>query len=167
MAGPYNNEIIVDVEAPMSTSLYQSAWTNNDETITITITDFIAEGDEIEKDSDLKFSVSKLRTPLTTKSSESFKLYIRDKDGNLINYIITDMRATMQLGKFMKTVGVSSSSPRVGDRAGHAVYFDTVVPLEDSDQLVVIYPPETFPPLKDPRCEGSEMLARWNSCSVV
>jgi len=151
----------------MNDSLYKSVWTDNGRTITITITDFIAEGDEIEKDSDLKFSVSKLRTPLTTKSSESFKLYIKDKDGQLISYIITDMRATMQKGKYMKTVGVSSSSPRVGDIAGHTVYFDTVVPLETSDQLVVIYPPETFPPLKDPRCEGSEMLARWNSCSVL
>ena len=157
----------MDVEAPMSTSLYKSDWTDNGRTIIIKITDFVAAGGKIEKDSDLKFSVSRLRTPLTTKSSESFKLYIKDKDGYLINYIITDMRATMLLGKFMKTVGVSSSSPRVGDRAGHTVYFDTVVPLEASDQLVVIYPPETFPPLKDPRCEGSEMLARVNVCSVI
>ena len=71
----------------------------------------------------------------------SFKVYIKDKNGYLINYIETDMRATMLKGKFIKDSRVSSSSVRVGDTASHTVSFKSVVPLETSDMLYIMYPP--------------------------
>ena len=76
----------------------------------------------------------------------------------------------MLLGKFITAATVSSSSPRVGDRADHTVSFDAVVPLETSDQLLVIYPKQTFPPLRTPKCWGSASLdprRSKNRCYVV
>ena len=125
----------------MSTSLAKSKWENGQSgTYKIIATDFVEKDQTIELGTDLKFSIEQLRTPLTTKTSDSFKLYVKDKNGYIVNYIDTDMRATMLKGKYIEAAKVSSSSPRVGDIADHTVSFDSVVPLEASDQLLIIYP---------------------------
>lgn len=100
----------------------------------------------------LEFKLSKLTTPLTTKSSESFRVYSRDAQGRIINYVETDLLVTMQAGKFMEGLTVASSDNVVGKVAEHSIQFASPVPIRSTDSIVVMYPNETLPPLQNPKC---------------
>ena len=58
----------------------------------------------------LEFKLSALRTPLTTRSSDSFKIYSRDAKGRIVNYVETDLMVTMLKGRFIEGLSVASSS---------------------------------------------------------
>jgi len=135
---------------------------------TVRISDWLdASGDELLKGADLDFSIEQLRTPLTTRSSASFEVYTKDIQGYQINYLSTDMCATMTDGKAIQDAEVSSSSSVVGAIASHTIRFTSVVPITSTDTLMVLYPATTFPPLRDPDCTGGESLRDDQYCRVL
>ena len=58
------------------------------------------------------------------------------------------MYVTMLKGKAIETIELTSSSYTVGETAGHTFTFTSNIPMELTDTLMIVYPPETFPPLK-------------------
>lgn len=88
----------------------------------------------------LEFSLSKLRTPLTTKSSESFRVYSRDAADRIINFVETDLLVTMPKGKLLDGLTVTSSSYVVGKIAEHSIQFTSPVPISSTDSIFVMYP---------------------------
>lgn len=136
--------------------------------VTIRVRDFVESGgNSMAKNSKIVFALSKLQTPLTTKSSGSFRVYTKDKDGYIVNYVVSDLFVTMLRGRHIPSLRLASASKVVGQRAAHALYFQTPVPLQSNDTLMVIYPPGTFPPLTNGRCEGNETLRRVQQCTVI
>ena len=75
-----------------------------------------------------------------------------------MNYIDTDLSTTMIRGKAITDIKVTTSSYRVGDVADHTLTFKTVVPLVLTDSFLIMYPKETSPPIRAPKCEGEESL---------
>ena len=43
----------------------------------------------------LEFSIKPFRTPLTTASSSTFRIYSRDKENRMVNYLTSDLLVTM------------------------------------------------------------------------
>lgn len=160
---PFSNDqrVLVSAEAPMSPSLTRSVIIKDKvgRGFVIRITGFVSKTSRyIDGTSDLKFKLEQLRSPLSTKTSSSFKVYTKDDEGRIMNYIDSDLSATMLKGKTISDIKVTSSSYRVGDLAGHTLTFKTVVPLVSTDSFLIMYPEETFPPVRAPKCDGGDLL---------
>ena len=84
-----------------------------------------------------------------------------------MNFIDKDLSTTMLKGKAIREIEVTTSSYRVGDQAGHTFTFKTVVPLVPTDKFLIMYPPETSPPINSPECYGADALSKLQTCSVV
>ena len=182
---PFSNSgrVLISAEAPMSVSLtrHEVIKDANGSGFVIRIKDFVPRfstrptpGSPIAQSrygigapADLKFKIEQLRTPLSTKTSSSFKVYTKDKEGRVMNYIDTDLSTTMIRGKAITDIEVTTSSYRVGDLAAHTLTFKTVVPLALTDSFLIMYPKETSPPIRAPKCEGGKSLGKRQTCSVV
>jgi hypothetical protein len=106
-------------------------------------------------------------TPRTTVSSSSFKIYTRDSDLNIINYVETDLFVTMLYGKKISGAKVSTSDQVIGNTAIHSFTFNTPIPLISTDMIMVQFPNQTAPPLKSNLCSGEESLDDDQSCYVI
>ena len=116
--------------------------------IVVKVTDFISQKTALLSPKDqVVFELQNLVTPKTTVSTRSFKVYTKDKDDYLVNYIESDIFVTMFKGKSIPTMQLTSSSYIVGEVASHTLNFVTSIQLTSSDQIIVMYPPETFPPM--------------------
>ena len=116
--------------------------------VLIVIRDFISQATaRLSAADETSFELRDLVTPKTTVSSRSFKVYTKDKAAHLINYIESDLFVTMFKGKAISTLVLTSSSAVVGALASHTFSFQTPIPLTSSDQLLIVYPAETYPPL--------------------
>jgi len=116
---------------------------------------------------EISFELRDLVTPKTTVSSRSFKVYTKDKDAHLINYIESDLFVTMFKGKAISTLVLTSSSYVVGALASHTFSFQTPIPLTSSDQLLIVYPAETYPPLQSNQCAGGKSFGSQIDCTVI
>jgi hypothetical protein len=56
-----------------------------------------------------------LFTPISTETTESFKILIADKDNYRVNFVNEALTITMRQGKMMSKVAVLPDSTRVGD----------------------------------------------------
>lgn len=77
----------------------------------------------------VSFKLANLRTPTTTVTSNTFKVYTKDKEGRIVNFVETDMDVTMLRGIAIKTMEITASSYVVGNIAAHTFTFDTPIPL--------------------------------------
>lgn len=116
----------------MSGSLSVSIETINN-TKSILVKNFA--NDNLYSNNVLRFEITGIRTPLTTKSSDSFKIYTRDKEGRRVNYIERDLFITMQEGKQFKNFNVTSDSYVVGNVTNHIFQFISPVPLDKTDHM--------------------------------
>lgn len=73
----------------------------------------------------------------------------------------------MQRGKFIPSIRVASTNGTAGAISGHSLAFETVIPLHESYQFVILFPAQTRPPLKDSTCAGGASLADALSCLVT
>jgi hypothetical protein len=79
-------------------------------------------------------------------STSTFKVYTRDRDLRIINFIDSDFYITMKRGKNIEDASISSVSTIVGDITGFTFDFLNPVPLKPTDQIRVMYPDEVLPP---------------------
>ena len=86
-----------------------------------------------------------LFTPLSMKTSDSFKVIITDSQGHEINYVLTALSLTMKQGKDIGENYVSVSSDIVGAFASHDIIFYSPTPLY-KDFLIIVNIPEQFRP---------------------
>lgn len=77
------------------------------------------------------------------------------------------MDVTMLRGIAIETMEITASSYVVGNIAAHTFTFDTPIPLLPENQILIIYPPETFPPSKLSQCSGGEGFADEQACTVI
>lgn len=75
-----------------------------------------------------------------------------------MNFIESDLFVTMLRGKTITGIKVTSSSYVVGQIAEHTFTFDTPIPLYPENQLMVMYPPETSPPIQSNKCYGGDAI---------
>lgn len=88
----------------------------------------------------VEFGLNALKTPLSSQTSSSFKVYTKDSQLRLVNYVRNDMFVTQTVGKIMTNIGMSLDNGIVGAVAQHTLTFTSVVPLRQSDQIVIQYP---------------------------
>jgi hypothetical protein len=81
----------------------------------------------------IELELQYLITPRITVSSSSFKIYTRDSELRMINYVETDLFVTMIYGKMIENVRVKSDSAVVGAIASHTFTFNTPMPLVATD----------------------------------
>jgi len=96
------NKVLISAEAPMSFSGTRNEVIMDEDGsgFLIKIMKFVSRSSRaINAPADLKFRIEELRTPLSTKTSSSFKVYTKDQEGRVMNYIDTDFSTTMIRGK--------------------------------------------------------------------
>ena len=84
---------------------------------------------QLDGDTEIDFQIQLLRTPNSTVSSSSFKVYSKDADNRIVNFIESDLFVTMLRGKTITGIKVTSSSYIVGQLAEHTFTFDAPIPL--------------------------------------
>lgn len=153
----------------LKSELQVSIVSNNKETGTVLrVSDLFKDGvGRLGKSTTIKFTVALLRTPLTTESTSSFKILTKDAAARIVNFVLSDLRVTMLRGKHIPTLAVKASNYVVGASASHTFSFATPVPLERTDQIMIVYNLESSLPIRGSRCEGGEALAAGQSCSVT
>lgn len=103
----------------------------------------------------ITIEVSFLKTPLTTFSTQSFKVYSKDNQGYIINQIETDFYITMLRGKSISDITLTPESIIVGQNNLLTFDFSTPVPMLPTDQIRVMYPDQVAPPRDiDGKCKG-------------
>lgn len=123
-------------------------------THTITITNGFPK--KIARNEDIKMWIQRgLFTPLSTETTDSFKILITDKNGYRVNFVNEALTITMRQGKMMSKVAILPDSTRVGDQADYLVSFETPVPIMPGFKLQ-IFVPETIvtPRPEDIKCIG-------------
>lgn len=126
--------------AATSSKLPASHQVHPNGTVTVRVTDIVKAGSsKLGKGASIKFALSWLRTPLTTESSGSFKIFTKDSKGRIVNYVITDLLITMLKGKHIPSLEVRASNYIVGATAAHSFSFATPVPLAQADRITVVY----------------------------
>ena len=83
----------------------------------------------LEPGEKVSFKLQNLRTPTTTVTSSSFKVYTKDGEDRIVNFVETDLDVTMLRGIAIDTMEITSSSQVVGNIAAHTFTFDTPIPL--------------------------------------
>ena len=84
---------------------------------------------------------------ISTKTSRSFKLSTKDAKQRLVNFIESDLFVTMSEGKTLSDFRVSSLNYTTGATTSHLIEFSTVTPVRDTDQILIVFPEETSPPI--------------------
>jgi hypothetical protein len=70
-------------------------------------------------------------TPISTETSESFKITIYDSNNFAINFVSSALTLTMQDGLQIGTITVAPSSIIVGANSTHNITFQTPVPFQN------------------------------------
>ena len=126
----------------------------------LTITNLATKNGFVGND-ELIFKVSKgLKTPISTETSSTFQVVIKDKDGYEINYVRRALSITMRDGLDIGPIDVVAASGSVGDKTVHTIDFSSPVPLYDSFQFYVVIPNECTPPFpSELKCTSKLPLA--------
>lgn len=81
----------------------------------------------------VSLDLSTLTTPKTTVSTQTFRIYSKDGEGRIINFVDTGYILTMIRGKTVAGAKASTISPLVGDVTGLVLDFVTPVPIKPTD----------------------------------
>ncbi len=96
----------------------------------------------------LEFSIKEgLYTPLSMKTSDTFKVNITDAEGRQINYVVSALSLTMKQGKDVGPLTVAVSDLVVGNEATQTVSFETPAPLYNGFLIIVNIPEECRAPM--------------------
>jgi hypothetical protein len=91
---------------------------------------------QLERNDEMVFEIKRgIVTPISTETTDSFKIYVQDSEGYMINYITEALTITMLHGKEIETVKVEPTSYRVGDQADYTIEFITTVPIRAGFKL--------------------------------
>lgn len=88
-----------------------------------------------------------LRTPISTKTSETFKVIVYDKDLHEINYVEQAMSLTMKVGKDIGIINLDTINGIVGGFTEHSLTFVTPAPIYDGFLIIVHIPEEVQAPM--------------------
>jgi hypothetical protein len=138
-------------------------------TTTIQITKEVNSGlSIIKKEYSFIFEIGAgLLTPISKKSSSSFKIWTTDAQNREINYIRKAMFITMREGKDIGRTEVMTSNQRVGSVADHNISFTTSTPLYDGFFVYVFIPPECEAPFaSDLACTSDAPLVENLACRI-
>jgi hypothetical protein len=108
-----------------------------------------------------------LLTPISKKSSSSFRIWTTDNEDREINYIRKALFITMREGKDIGRTEVMTSNQRVGSIADHTINFITSTPLYDGFYVYVFIPPQCEAPFaSELTCTSNEPLVENLNCRV-
>lgn len=97
----------------------------------------------------MRFQITNLRMPKSTRTSGSFTVTSLDHDGYLIDQATNLLAITMATGAEITSMAATSSSNLVSEATEIKVAFRTPTPLKTGDQVFVTLPPEVTPPSKN------------------
>ena len=106
-------------------------------------------------------------TPISVKSSETFRVRITDSNLYEINYVEEALPVTMRRGQDVGPIELTVGSEVVGEQTTHNVTFTTPVPLEDGFIIYFFMPEECDPPMEsDFICRGQAPFAEDFICTI-
>ena len=96
---------------------------------------------------DFSFRINEgLVTPISKRSSSTFKVITMDSENRKINFIDSSLFITMRTGKDIGVLGVSTTSTTVGAVSDHEISFTTPTPLYDGYFIYIYIPAQCEPP---------------------
>ncbi|CDW75779.1 UNKNOWN [Stylonychia lemnae] len=116
----------------------------------------------------ISFSVSGIRTPPSTQTTSTFKIYSMDSNSYLIDQVLSLVTITMTQGKFLDKITTSTSSNIVSSQATMSVSVKPPSPVQNGDKIYITIPAEITPPTKQTvSCQGADALKTTLTCEML